>query len=63
MVFMPVRVMHRLSVEFCAMFGRVLTAGRIGAVISLPIVEIVIDMTVKASGSMEPRPCANKYSA
>jgi hypothetical protein len=59
---MAVGIMHRLAVKFCAMFRRLLAARRHGTVITLAIVETMIDVSVEMVRTVEPRSRTDEYA-
>jgi len=61
--FMPVRVMHRLAVELCPMIGRMFSTRWKRSVISLSIIEMMINVAVKVVWPMEPRSGTDKDAA
>jgi len=58
-----VDIVHRLSMELCAMFGWMLTARREGPMIAMPVVEVMIYVPVKVFRSVKPWPRADKNAA
>ena len=60
---MAVGIMHCLAVKFSAMFSRPLAARRHGSVITLAIVELMIDVSVEVVGTVEPRSRTDEYPA
>jgi hypothetical protein len=59
---MAVRVMHRLSVKFCAAFRWVFATCWIRPVIALAIIKVMIDMSVEMLRPMKPGTRANEYT-
>ncbi len=61
--FMTTRIVPGFSAKFLAMFSRAFAAFREVTAVALTKVIVVIDMTVKMFGAMEPRPGTNKDAA
>ncbi len=59
----PMWVVHRLTVEFGAMVCRVFAPGRHGTVVSLAVVEVMIDVAVEICRSVKPWSCPDKHAA
>ena len=60
---MATRVMHRLAVKLCAMFGWALPARGHSSVVALPIIEMMIDVSVEMIRPVVPRSGPDKYTA
>ena len=60
---MPVRIVHRLTVEFCPMIARMLPALRHRPVISMPVVKMMVYMPVEMIRPVKPRPSADENAA
>ena len=60
---MSAGIMPRRAVKLCTVFRRILAARWKTTPISLPIVQMMIDVTVEMLRSVKPRPCADEYSA
>ena len=58
-----VDVMHRVSAELRAVFGRVFTAGWETSMIAVAIVEMMVYMPIKMLRAMEPWSGADEYAA
>ena len=61
--FVAVDIMHRFSVEFCSVFGWVLAACWVGAVIAVSIVQMMIYVAVKVFWAVEPGSYADENAA
>ena len=57
------RVMHRVAVEFPSMLCRMLAAPGHRAVVSVSVVEMMIDVSVKVFRSVEPWTRADENTA
>ena len=60
---MAVCVMHCLAVKFCTVFRRMLAARGKRPVVTLAVIETVIDVSVEMFRSVEPGSRADKYTA
>lgn len=60
---MAMGIMHCLAVKFRAMFSRMFSPSRETAVVSLAVVECVIDVPIEMIGTMVPGPGPDEYPA
>jgi hypothetical protein len=61
-VLMPMSIMHRLAMKFCAMIRRMLPARWEIAMIPVAIVQRMIYVTMEVVRTVEPGTRSNKYS-
>ena len=60
---MAMRVMHCLSMKLRTMFGRTVAACRHRAVVTLAVIEVMIDVTIEMLRPVVPGACTNKHAA
>ena len=60
---MSMRIMHGLSAKLFVVFHRMLSARREWPVVSMAIVEVMIDVSVKMFRPVEPGTCPNEHTA
>ena len=60
---MATEIMHRISMELSAVLSGTFAASGERPVVAVAIVEMMIDVPVKAFGSVEPRSRADEYAA
>lgn len=56
-------IMHRLALKHRSVWCRLRTARWRWSLVTLPIVELMIHVSVEIRGSMEPRTRADEYTA
>ena len=61
--FMPMRVVHGLTVEWSAMLYRVCSTLGVRSVIPLPVIEVMVDMAIETRRAMKPRAGTDEYAA
>ena len=61
--FMPMRIVHRLTVELCAVIASVLSASRRRTVIAVAIIQMMVNVTIEMISAVVPRACTDKHAA
>ena len=60
---MPMRIVHRLAMEFPPLRRRMRTTFGKRSMITMTIVEVMIDMAVEVGGTMKPRSGPDEHPA